>query len=117
MSTKINLHEMFEKLINRYDENEMCSQAWKKFGVGKENGAYKVGFIDASFAKSEEIKAALNDLQGKVDGLVAALENIKWMGYPEQKELHQDLNMYRCTVCDSAEKATQALAEFKKERE
>jgi hypothetical protein len=106
--SKINLHEMFEKLINRYDENEMCSLAWKKFGVGKENGAYKIGFIDASFAKSEEIKAALNDLQGKVDVLVNCLEILDARHEPHT--FYYDNVLY-----NSSELISKAIAEFKKD--
>jgi hypothetical protein len=71
-----------------------------------ENGSYTVdlGQIVLSVAKERDRLLAVNQV------LINELEHIKWMGHPERAKINPDMTMYRCPTCDSAERATRALA-------
>ena len=88
--TKINLHELFESRMNELskDLDEECSRQAPCYQDSKET--FKNGYT-----------AALNDLQGKVDGLLKALETA-----------HENA-CGCCNSCEEVEKhCLKAIAEF-----
>ena len=92
---KINLHQMFEARMNQQAE-----RPWGFEGTSNREAAYyRRGYT-----------AALNDLQGKIDGLTEALESIKTL---DGKAQNFNKKYMRCASCTSVEIAMDALAEFK----
>ncbi len=99
--TKINLHKLMKKRIN-----ELADKHYATFG----QGAFKDGYT-----------AALNDLQGKVDGLLKALEyytlKSNYSIVDEGRNYSVDLNCYELDEntyqdVELGTTALQALAEF-----
>ena len=61
--TKTDFAELKEKLCEfDYNENDMCSQASKKYGTGPINGAYKDGYISSYESAHTKSAAIISEL-------------------------------------------------------
>jgi hypothetical protein len=109
MSTKINLHEMLGKQDTEKVDKWLTSTAHPSQSFRSDYMAYgfKAGY-----------NAALNDLQGKVDGLLNSLikiSNLGWYAGTPTKEISDYL--IKQAGMRGPEIAMEALAEFKKDSE
>lgn len=73
---KVDFAELKEKLCEfDYNENDMCSQASKKYGTGPINGAYKDGYISSYESAHTKSSAIISELIEIIKSQSEALES------------------------------------------
>lgn len=74
---KVDFAELKEKLCEfDYNENDMCSQASKKYGTGPINGAYKDGYISSYESARTKSAAIISELIDIIQSQSEALDEI-----------------------------------------